>query len=193
MSGIHSSTTYRVFRQVIDGLPESLRGEVIGGRLVVMPRPASAHAQAATGLAGELVPNFGRGFGGFGGWWILGEPELSLGIDDDFDPVVPDLAGWRRDRMPRRPEVARFELVPDWVCEVLSPSTERHDRDDKLPFYARAGVSFAWVVDPARRQLEAFAREGEGWRLLARVEGDEPARVAPFEAHPLELRALWES
>lgn len=191
MSGSHSAGTYKTYRKVIDGLPESLRGEVIAGRLVVLPRPAPPHTQSATALVGELEPNFGRGHRGYGGWWIEGEPELSLGVDDDFDPVVPDLAGWRRERMARLPEGARFEVAPDWVCEVLSPSTAAHDRDEKMPFYARAGVSFAWIVDPTARTLESYSRVDGAWLLNGSYHGEGSARVAPFEEHDLDLRALW--
>lgn len=186
-----SPGTYRQYRAIIDALPNTLTGQVIAGRLVVMPRPAPPHIHAASALDKRIGSLFQDGDGGPGGWWILPEPELALGVDADFDPVSPDLAGWRRERMPQLPTTASFALAPDWVCEVLSPSTKAHDRDDKLPFYARAGVAHAWLVDPAARTLEAFVREGEGYRALGVWRGEARVRVEPFEAAELDLARLW--
>jgi hypothetical protein len=118
----------------IEALPPHLTGEILGGALVVSPRPAPAHANAASVLGGLLIAPFRLGRGGPGGWWILNEPELSLGVERGFDPVVPDLAGWSRETMPTLPLTAQFRTVPDWVCEVASPGTQRHDRALKLPF-----------------------------------------------------------
>jgi len=183
--------TSRQYRAIIDALPNTLTGQVIAGRLVVMPRPAPPHIHAASALDKRIGSLFQDGDGGPGGWWILPEPEVSLGIDADFDPVAPDLAGWRRERMVRLPTTASFATAPDWVCEVLSPSTKAHDRDDKLPFYARAGVTHAWLVDPAAHTLEAFVRQGDGYRVLGVWRGDERVRVEPFDAAELDLARLW--
>lgn len=181
----------RTFRDIIDALPEHFTGQVIGGRLVVLPRPAPLHLNASGGLVEDLRGPFQRGVGGPGGWWILPEPELTLGIDPDFDPVDPDLAGWRRERMPNLPETASFTQPPDWVCEVLSPSTEVHDRAEKMPFYARAGVSHAWLVDPLECTLEAFRRDGDVYRPIATHRGDVVVRVEPFELVEIDLADLW--
>jgi hypothetical protein len=181
----------RTFRDVIDALPSHMTGQVIGGRLIVLPRSAPAHSNTAGVLQGALGGPFQGGFGGPGGWWILPEPELSLDVDPDFDPVSPDLAGWRRARMAHLPETAAIHLAPDWVCEVLSPSTKAHDRDEKLPFYARAGVDHAWLVDPIARTVEAFRRDGTAFVVIARHEGDGAARVEPFDAIELDLTYLW--
>jgi Uma2 family endonuclease len=129
--------------------PPTMVAEIIDGVLSTMPRPASSHAQAAMTLGEELGPPFKRGKGGPGGWVILTEPELHLGVEPDV--LVPDLAGWRRERMPVMPEVAFFTLAPDWVCEVLSPSTQRHDRHGKMPVYQRERVAHVWLVDPIAR------------------------------------------
>ncbi len=181
----------RTFRDIIDALPEHMTGQVIAGRLVVMPRPAPAHINAASALGHLLGPPFQRGFGGPGGWWIQAEPELVLGIDPDFEPIDPDLVGWRRERMPHLPETAAFDTVPDWVCEVLSPSTEVHDRAEKMPFYARAGVEHAWLVDPVERTLEAFRRDGAVFRPAGAWRGDARVRVEPFDAVEIDLAYLW--
>jgi Uma2 family endonuclease len=116
-----------------------------------MPRPASLHARAASSLGGELYGPFDRGRGGPGGWIILDEPELHL----HGDMLVPDLAGWRRERMPELPDASAFELAPDWVFEVLSPSTAATDRAEKMPIYAREQVGQLWLVDPIAKTLEA--------------------------------------
>src|SRR5690606_757577 len=132
--------------------PEHLVAELIYGSLITSPRPAPAHALASSGLGTGISAPFHFGRGGPGGWWILFEPELHLGDD----VLVPDLAGWRRERMPRLPDTAYFALAPDWLCEVLSPSTEARDRTDKLAIYAAAGVAWTWLVNPSVRTLEVL-------------------------------------
>ncbi len=186
-----SAGTSQAYRRVIDSLPAELRGEVIAGRLVVMPRPAPAHAHAVRVVAGSFGAWFQDGDGGPGGWWILPEPELTLGVDPEYEPIVPDVCGWRRDRVPVFPEGASVRVVPSWVCEVLSPRTRAHDRDEKLPFYGRAGVDHAWLIDPDAQTLEAFCRDDEVmvpcgvWRDTGRV------RVAPFDEVEFDLGRLW--
>lgn len=162
--------------------------EVIDGALELHPRPARAHAVAASALSDELGPPFKRGKGGPGGWILLFEPELHLGEDI----LVPDLAGWRRERMPVvTTELPYFDLAPDWVCEVLSPSTERLDRIQKLRLYARERVGHVWLVNPTLRTLEVLALDGDAWRLTSTHAGDERVRAQPFDAIELELGALW--
>jgi len=169
------------------GLPEHLVGEILDGELHASPRPSASHALAASTLQSDLGTTFQRGRGGPGGWWILSEPELHLGED----VAVPDLAGWHRDRLPRVPDAPFLTLVPDWVCEVVSPSTERIDRVKKLPLYAREGVRYAWLVNPKTRTLEVFRNEGTRWVLLASHADDAQVRAEPFEAVELDLLALW--
>jgi Uma2 family endonuclease len=168
-------------------LPERLVGEIIAGRLVTHPRPAPRHARAYSSLGFKVGSAFDDGVGGPGGWWILDEPELHL----DADILVPDLAGWRRERMPRFPETAWFELPPDWVCEILSPSTAKLDRAEKLPIYARHGVGHAWLVDPDARTLEVFERSGGHWLLLGVLVNDDAVAQPPFDAISFGLSALW--
>jgi Uma2 family endonuclease len=168
-------------------LPESLVGEIIGGQLVTHPRRAAAHASVASNLGGELHGPFRRGRGGPGGWIVLDEPELHL----HGDVLVPDLAGWRRERMPVLPDATAFELAPDWVCEVLSPSTTAVDRADKLPVYARESVAHAWLLDPIAKTLEVLRLEAGAWRLVGAWRDDAVIRAEPFDAIELELGALW--
>ncbi len=104
---------------------------------------------------------------------------------------MPDLAGWRRERMPRIPDGHRFEVVPDWVCEILSPATASKDREIKLPLYAHYGVAYAWLLDPQRRTLEAYALEQGTWRLRLEAADEAVVRVPPFDALELTLAALW--
>ncbi len=188
MSGASSKKSRPATYADIEALPEHLIGEIIAGELIVSPRPSSPHALAATRIVGQLDDRFGEGSGGAGGWWILFEPELHL----RDDVLVPDVAGWRVERMPELPETAAFELAPDWVCEVLSPSTERHDRLEKLDVYAREGVGHVWLVNPVLRLLEVLRLEGGRWLQIARHgKEDEPLRIEPFDAVPLDLRRLW--
>ena len=168
-------------------LPDNVIGEILDGELHVQPRPASLHALAAATLGGDLSVSFHRGRGGPGGWILLHEPELHLGRD----VLVPDLAGWRRERMPEVPDAPFFTLAPDWACEVLSPSTSRTDRAKKRPICAREGVKHLWLVDPAAHTLEIFRLDAEGYRLVTTFEGEEKVRAEPFDAIELELGALW--
>jgi Uma2 family endonuclease len=172
----------------LEALPAHVVGEILHGELVVSPRPAPKHARACSRLSMRLGPPFDLGDGGPGGWGILFEPELHLGAD----VVVPDLAGWRRERLPSLPEIAWFELAPDWVCEVLSPSTARHDRAQKLAIYARERVAHAWLVDPLARTLEVLRLVGEaGWLIAGVHGGDAVVRAEPFAAIELDLLSLW--
>src|SRR6185295_8523463 len=166
-------------------------GEILDGELIVSPRPAPPHALAmyAIGVGLSSVAGRGSGRGGVpGGWWILPEPELHL----HGDVLVPDLAGWRRERMPALPSTPAFELAPDWACEVSSPSTARIDRARKMPIYAREQVRHLWLVDPLARTLEILGLEPSGrWSVLAVHAGDEVVRAAPFDAIELELASWW--
>jgi Uma2 family endonuclease len=168
-------------------LPDHFVGEIVHGELHASPRPTPRHAVATTRLASDLEGPFDRGRGGPGGWWILVEPELHLGED----VLVPDLAGWRRTRLPEIPTDAYFTLAPDWVGETISPSTERLDRGKKLAVYAREGISHLWLVNPIAETLEAYRLEAGRWLLLGTHAGDIEARIEPFEAVGLELWRLW--
>jgi Uma2 family endonuclease len=169
-------------------VPDHLIAQIIHGQLVTLPRPAPKHVMASSSLGDELAGPFQKGRGGGpGGWWILDEPELHLGPDI----LVPDLAGWRRPRMSTLPETPYFELPPDWVCEVLSPSTARMDRVDKLPIYARESVAHAWLVDPDARTLEVLALHEGHWLLLNTYKDDDEVRAAPFDAIAFSLATLW--
>ncbi|MCE9574521.1 MAG: Uma2 family endonuclease [Deltaproteobacteria bacterium] len=169
-------------------LPDHVIGEIVDGELHVSPRPAPRHALAGTALAEELGPPFKRGRGGPGGWVILYEPELHLGRD----VLVPDLGGWRRERMPEVPvDLAYFVLAPDWVAEVLSPSTVVIDRGRKLAAYARSQVSHVWFVDPIAQTLEVLRLDGETYRVVMVASGDDIVRAEPFDAIELSLAVLW--
>lgn len=182
--------------EVVEGYrnaPAHLVAEVIDGELSLLPRPRPRHSRATLRLGAKLAPFDDPQGDDPGGWVILVEPELSLGALPDL--VVPDLAGWRRERLPEEvftdDEVARIDIAPDWACEVLSPSTAKTDRADKLEIYRREGVGHAWLVDPTLRLVEVFRRAAEGWLRVAVLEGDERVRAEPFEAIELELGALW--
>ncbi len=168
-------------------IPEHHLGQIIDGELYVHPRPAYRHAAAASVLGEELGPPFKRGKGGPGGWVILDEPELHLGND----VLVPDLAGWGRERMPEIPDVAFSSVAPDWICEVLSPSTARVDRVKKLPVYVREGVGHLWLVNPTEKVLEVFELRGEVYALVQTASDDDRGRFVPFDAIELDLALLW--
>lgn len=173
-------------------LPQHVVGEIIDGELHVSPRPAPRHAVVAT----DVTVAIGKGFGGRagggdtpGGWWILAEPELHLGRD----VLVPDIAGWRRERMPRIPDTAWFELAPDWVCEVLSPSTGRRDRIQKSRIYRRVGVPWMWLIDPLQQTVEVYRGDGEHWVQEGVWGGDDKeAKMPPFDAVAMDLARWWD-
>ena len=170
-------------------VPDHLVAEIIDGELFTSARPALPHALASSSIGQDLGP-FARRPGSPGvpgGWWILDEPELHF----DEDVLVPDLAGWRHERLPRLPNAAFMTLAPDWVCEVISPTTGRLDRVRKLPLYGRAGVAHAWIVDPLARTLEVYRRQGDMWLIATTHGGAVTARVEPFEAIELDLGRWW--
>jgi Uma2 family endonuclease len=171
----------------IVALPDHVVGEIVDGELHVSPRPASPHARASSKLGNQLGPPFDDGRGGPGGWIILDEPELHEGKN----VLVPDLAGWRRERMPAMPDAAWFELSPDWLCEVLSPSTARFDRDKKLKRYLAIRVTHVWLIDPIARTLEVLEHDPAGYRIVDVFSGDAKVCARPFDAIELELGALW--
>jgi len=161
--------------------------EIVDGELHASPRPASKHARVYSSLGIRIGGPYDHGIGGPGGWWILDEPELHCGRD----VLVPDLAGWRRERMPQFPDVAYFTVLPDWICEILSPSTAKLDRAKKLGIYAREGVRHAWLVEPVARLLEVLRLEGGHWTIVATHVDAEVVRAEPFAEVELELSALW--
>jgi Uma2 family endonuclease len=174
------------YQDVLDA-PQNMVAELIEGALHLHPRPASPHVRASSTLGVRIGGPFDSGPDGPGGWWVLDEPELHL----DRDVLVPDLAGWRRERMPEYPSVPWFDLPPDWVCEVLSPGTRAVDLTDKRRIYAAAGIPFLWFADPLGRTLEAFALRDGAWTLIAALKDDDEARVPPFEAITFPLSVLW--
>ncbi len=184
------ATRLATYEDVLRAPPNKV-AEIIAGELILSPRPAGPHVVAATALGEELGPPFKRGRGGPGGWIILHEPEVHL-ADDIF---VPDLAGWRRTTMSAvDKDAAFFTIRPDWVCEVLSPSTERYDRAEKIARYARSGTSHAWLVNPLQRTLEALRLSSEKpgqWTTLGVFYNDAKVQVEPFEAFELDLAILW--
>jgi hypothetical protein len=171
----------------IEALPEHITGEIIFGVLETQPRPAERHVAAVGGMTGVLTPPFGFGSGGPGGWIILPEPELHLGPH----VLVPDLAGWRRERLLNRKDRGWFDEVPDWVCEVLSPSTRTRDLGDKRRIYGTYEVGFLWIIDPAGFTLEVFIRQDQDWLLKHTFTRDEMVCAPPFEAITFSLGLLW--
>ena len=170
-------------------LPETLTGEILNGQLHAQPRPAPKHLHAASRLDRTIGRSYGDGDDGPGGWWILIEPEIHF--VRDIEVAVPDLAGWKRKRMASLPETAYFEIAPDWVCEILSPSTASKDREIKMPLYARFGVCHAWLVDPEAHTLEAFELQGGAWTGSGRFTARDRVAIPPFDAITLDLEELW--
>jgi Uma2 family endonuclease len=179
---------YATYEDVL-GAPDTQVAELIDGDLILSPRPASPHARCTSALLAELFGEFDGPLGGdrLGGWWVLVEPELHFGAD----VIVPNLAAWRRERMSVLPQVAAFTLAPDWVCEVISPSTAIVDRARKLHVYAREGIAHCWIVDPRIRTLETYRLERGMWVVAATYGGDDPVHAEPFDATALTPTRSW--
>ena len=171
-------------------VPDTMVAELIDGDLITSPRPASPHARATCQLGSKLVGSFDGppdGADAPGGWWLLFEPELHFGRN----VLVPDLAGWRRERMARLPNVAAFTQAPDWICETISPSTGAIDRGRKMRIYAREGVGHLWIVDPIARTIEVYRLDRERWIVASTHGGTDPVRAEPFDAVTLDPSSWW--
>jgi Uma2 family endonuclease len=167
-------------------IPENMVGEIIEGDLYALPRPSFRHSNVETGLAEIRIPyQYGRG--GPGGWVILVEPEIKF----DKNLLVPDLAGWKKKRLPQPPETNWTRVVPDWICEILSPNSIRIDRVKKMNVYLQNAVPYVWLVDPAAETLEVFRLENDRWSLVLAADGDEKVRAEPFHEIEIELIRLW--
>jgi Uma2 family endonuclease len=179
--------TFHEMSPALGAFPSNVVAEILGGERVDSPRPRMVQTLAASVLLGTLSGPFMRRRSGSGSWLLLFSPELHL----NGEIIVPDLAGWRRERVPELPDVTVMTLAPDWVCEVLSPETVALDRGLKMLAYARAGVKHVWLVDPDLQTLEVYRLEDEAWSLLDVHEGSQRVRAEPFEAMLLELAPLW--
>lgn len=185
-AAIKSTTLYDLLLR----LPANVVGEIIGGELYTQPRPSAHHALSASALGGELYGLFQKGRGGPGGWWIIDEPELHFIRDTEV--LVPDIAGWKRERMPILPQDHRFEVVPDWVCEILSPSTQRKDRVIKMKVYAHYGVKYFWLIDPVARILESYYLDAGHWAVSGLYQDKDEVSAPPFDAVVITLSDLWQ-
>lgn len=183
-SRVTAPATYEDLLQV----PENMVAELMDGELYAWPRPSGSHTKATSVLVTVIAGPYMLGQGGPGGWWILYEPELHLPTGD---VLVPDLAGWRQERMPEVPENHIFDITPDWVCEALSASNERVDRVKKMPIYARSGVQHAWLVDVRAEFVEVKRLVNGVWTDIAVFAGDDKMRAEPFEAIEIPLSLLW--
>ncbi|MDO8358966.1 MAG: Uma2 family endonuclease [Devosia sp.] len=177
----------RTIYEELEAVPPDLVAEIIGGNLITHPRPSRRHVTTAAALTLELGGPFQKGLGGPGGWVFADEPELHLGSD----VLVPDLAGWRRERLNAHPETNYFTTAPDWICEILSASTERRDRTIKTRAYAEAGIPYFWLIDPRQQLLEAFELDDGQWKVLGGWNSDDEVRAAPFDAVSFSLADLW--
>lgn len=169
-------------------LPESLTGEILNGQLYAHPRPSGKHVLVSSNLGIEIGGPYHRGKGGPGGWWILQEPEIHFVLDEQV--AVPDVAGWRKERMPTIPDGHKFSIVPNWICEILSTSTESVDREIKQPLYARFGVQYLWLINPKIRVLETFRLVDGDWEVQGRFSGSDKVCVEPFESVEITLNEL---
>ena len=179
--------TTDLYGQLLD-LPENQVGEIIHDQLYVQPRPSWLHGQAEGSIIAGLHTLYRRDGGKTDGWWIIPEPEIHFRRDQEV--LVPDIAGWRKARLPTPPKDHRCEVIPDWVCEILSPSTEQKDRTIKMPLYARYHIPFLWLVHPILKTVEVFMLHQEQWQSVGVFSGDTQIVMPPFDTITLDL-ALW--
>lgn len=169
-------------------IPENMTGEIIAGELIVTPRPSRKHGYAATALGAKVTTGYQLGEGGGpGGWVIIIEPEIRFG--EDF--IVPDLAGWRRERFPASEEHNWISIAPDWVCEILSPHTARLDKHGKMKVYSHHGVPHLWLIDPLNRTFDVFRLQSGQWVVLGFYTDDDRVRAEPFSEIEIDLKILW--
>lgn len=174
----------------LEKLPESLTGEILNGQLYTHPRPGGRHILVSANLGAELHGPFQKSKGGPGGWWILQEPEVHFSVDKIV--VVPDLAGWRKERLPQIPESHKFTIVPDWICEISSPSTESVDKEIKMPLYAEYGVNYLWIIHPLQKTLHAYKRAEAVWQLQGSFSHNDVVNLEPFESIRINVADLME-
>jgi Uma2 family endonuclease len=171
----------------LEAVPPHLVAEIVYGVLHAHPRPAPRHGTAANALGSEITGPFQRGSGGPGGWIFMVEPELHL----NDHVVVPDLAGWRRERLQTLPDTPFLTMPPDWVCEILSPSTARLDQGPKRQIYAVAGVPYLWLLNPDTRVLDAYQLANDKWLLAGTAVGSDDVGLPPFDAISFPMDALF--
>ena len=176
------------YQDVLDA-PEHKVAELIHGKLYLMSRPAGPHIYAVSRLSGLLVSSFMPDIDGPDSWQIYHEPELHL--IKDIKVMVPDLAGWKLETMAKPPQDHKFTVMPDWICEVLSPSTRKKDLDLKAPEYAEVGVEHLWMVDPAAQTLQAFELQAGEWAQIADLKNNDTVCVSPFDATTFSLENIW--
>lgn len=180
----HTRATYEDLLAV----PPHLIAEIIGGQLVTHPRPAPRHLLCTSRLGPIIACSYDWQIGfQSDGWWVLDRPEQHL----DEEILVPDIAGWRTERMPELPDTAWFSMVPDWVCEVIYPATARYIRCEKRDIYAANGVEHLWHIDPSNRLLEVFELSSSNWVLIKTWRDDERVAAPPFPNAPFNLGRLW--
>jgi len=175
-----------LYKELCD-LPKNMVGQILDGELIASPRPAPRHSNASSGIGSAIRPPFQDGQGGPGGWWILDEPEVHL----ESNVFVPDIAGWKKEKLPKLPDTAYFEITPDWVCEVVSPSSGRHDRVTKMNLYAQFKIPFYWLVDPQGKTLEIFSLEQGRWILSSSFGKSDMVSAPPFSDIEFDLSYLW--
>ncbi len=184
---LYQRDDFATLYQRLAALPDNMTGEIIAGSLYAHPRPAPRHAMAETALSSQIWSSYQFGSGGPGGWWIVVEPEIHY-QDQVF---VPDIAGWRKIRLPEIPEKAYFELLPDWICEILSPSTRSFDKEVKMPLYAGYVIPWLWLVDPVKKILDTYRNQNGRWISSGRFKDDDKVSIEPFGAMELSLESLW--
>ena len=168
-------------------IPENMVGEIIDGELIATPRPSRKHGYTASIVGSEIGPPYNMGRGGPGGWIIIGEPEIALG--DNI--LVPDLAGWKKERFPATEDHNWISVCPDWICEIVSPGSIRIDRVIKMGLYSQHRVPHFWVIDPTNKTLEVLGNEAGRWVILGTYAEDDKVRAEPFPAIEIDLRSLW--
>jgi Uma2 family endonuclease len=167
--------------------PEGTRTEILAGEILVQPGPSNEHQYFQAGMSRRVGGPFGSDRTP-GGWWILPDVDVRFTL---HDVVRPDHSGWRRTRLASPFGKRPIDVIPDWICEILSPSNFRHDRGRKSDLYAAHGVGHLWIVDPLERLLEAYALQSGRWLRLAAYDDTVTARIPPFEAIELDVGELF--
>lgn len=165
--------------------PSNLRAELLHGTVLMAPAPAPLHQVHVAELLRRLsgYDRRGRGPTDPGGWLIVPDPEVDLG--EAPDKFRPDVAGWRFERATFSLREPAITVAPDWVCEVLSPSTETIDRAIKAPLYASYGVEWLWLIDPEDCSIEVFHNDRGTFRPTHTFRASSAGSLPPFEGAPM--------